>query len=448
MDRHLTNTAPLAERIRPRSLSDFAGQEHLVGKGRLLHELLKSGKLPSLILWGPPGSGKTTLATILAQAVDADFVFFSAVLAGVKEIRQIVEEAREKQVRQISTILFVDEIHRFNKSQQDAFLPHVESGLLTLIGATTENPSFNVIAPLLSRCQTLVLEPLAPEHLRTILFRALTDRQQGLGRHELTIDEEAMAALIRAADGDSRRALNFLETAALLALERNKAETDKAPAITPDIIAEAGQYKALRYDTDGEEHYNQISALHKSLRDSDPDGAIYWLARMLEAGEDPLYIARRLIRFASEDIGNADPQALQVALHCREAYHLLGSPEGELALLQSAVYLATAPKSNALYAASHKVRRDIKRTGSLPVPLHLRNAPTGLMKDLGYGSGYQYAHDSADGLVDQEHLPLELKGHLYYEPTNRGYEAIVRDRLLKWRKILKQRALDHEQKKT
>lgn len=448
MDRHLTNTAPLAERIRPRSLSDFAGQEHLVGKGRLLHELLKSGKLPSLILWGPPGSGKTTLATILAQAVDADFVFFSAVLAGVKEIRQIVEEARAKQVRQISTILFVDEIHRFNKSQQDAFLPHVESGLLTLIGATTENPSFNVIAPLLSRCQTLVLEPLAPEHLRTILFRALTDRQQGLGRHELAIDEEAMAALIRAADGDSRRALNFLETAALLALERNKAETDKAPAITPDIIAEAGQYKALRYDTDGEEHYNQISALHKSLRDSDPDGAIYWLARMLEAGEDPLYIARRLIRFASEDIGNADPQALQVALHCREAYHLLGSPEGELALLQSAVYLATAPKSNALYAASHKVRRDIKRTGSLPVPLHLRNAPTGLMKDLGYGSGYQYAHDSADGLVDQEHLPLELKGHLYYEPTNRGYEAIVRDRLLKWRKILKQRALDHEQKKT
>ncbi|RJX20483.1 MAG: replication-associated recombination protein A [Desulfobulbus sp.] len=448
MDRLHTNTVPLAERIRPRSLSDFAGQEHLVGKGRLLHELLKSGKLPSLILWGPPGSGKTTLATILAQAVDADFVFFSAVLAGVKEIRQIVEEAREKQVRQISTILFVDEIHRFNKSQQDAFLPHVESGLLTLIGATTENPSFNVIAPLLSRCQTLVLEPLAPEHLRTILFRALTDRQQGLGRHELAIDEEAMAALIRAADGDSRRALNFLETAALLALERNKAETDKAPAITPDIIAEAGQYKALRYDTDGEEHYNQISALHKSLRDSDPDGAIYWLARMLEAGEDPLYIARRLIRFASEDIGNADPQALQVALHCREAYHLLGSPEGELALLQSAVYLATAPKSNALYAASHKVRRDIKRTGSLPVPLHLRNAPTGLMKDLGYGSGYQYAHDSADGLVDQEHLPLELKGHLYYEPTNRGYEAIVRDRLLKWRKILKQRALDHEQKKT
>ncbi|MHB8788748.1 MAG: replication-associated recombination protein A [Desulfobulbaceae bacterium] len=448
MDPLFHANAPLAERIRPRTLSEFAGQEHLVGSGRLLHQLLQTRKLPSLILWGPPGSGKTSLATILAQAMDADFVFFSAVLAGVKEIRQIVEEARKKLERQVSTVLFVDEIHRFNKGQQDAFLPHVESGLITLIGATTENPSFNVIAPLLSRCQTLVLEPLAPEHLRTIITRALADRERGLGRYQLTIAEEALASLIRAADGDSRRALNFLETAALLTLESSQPDQDGTRAITQDIVAEAGQYKALRYDTDGEEHYNQISALHKSLRDSDPDGAIYWLCRMLEAGEDPLYIARRLIRFASEDIGNADPNALQVALNCREAYHILGSPEGELALLQSTVYLATAPKSNALYAASHKVRRDIRKTGTLPVPLHLRNAPTGLMKGLGYGRGYQYAHDSADGLVDQEHLPQELKGQTYYEPTTRGYEAIVRDRLLKWRKILKQRAHDHEQKKS
>jgi putative ATPase len=448
MNPFLHANTPLAERIRPRTLSEFAGQEHLVGSGRLLHQLLQTGKLPSLILWGPPGSGKTSLANILAHAVDADFVFFSAVLAGVKEIRQIVEEAKKKLAQQISTVLFVDEIHRFNKSQQDAFLPHVESGLLTLIGATTENPSFNVIAPLLSRCQTLVLEPLAPEHLRIIITRALNDRERGLGGYELAIDEEALAALIRAADGDSRRALNFLETAALLTLEASQPGQDGTRIITGDIVAEAGQYKSLRYDPDGEEHYNQISALHKSLRDSDPDGAIYWLSRMLVAGEDPLYIARRLIRFASEDIGNADPHALQVALNCREAYHILGSPEGELALLQSTVYLATAPKSNALYAASHKVRRDIRKTGSLPVPLHLRNAPTGLMKDLGYGQGYQYAHDSSDGLVDQEHLPLELKGQTYYEPTNRGYEAIVRDRLLKWRKILKQRAHDHEQKKS
>jgi len=448
MDPFVNANTPLAERMRPRTLSEFAGQEHLVGNGRLLHQLLQTRKLPSLLLWGPPGSGKTSLANILARSVDADFVFFSAVLAGVKEIRQIVEEARKKLTRKVSTVLFVDEIHRFNKSQQDAFLPHVESGLITLIGATTENPSFNVIAPLLSRCQTLVLEPLAPEHLRTIITRALTGRERGLGLSKLTIDDEALAALIGAADGDSRRALNFLETAALLTLESSQPDQEGSRVITADIVAEAGQNKALRYDPDGEEHYNQISALHKSLRDSDPDGAIYWLSRMLEAGEDPLYIARRLIRFASEDIGNADPHALQVALNCREAFHLLGSPEGELALLQSAVYLATAPKSNALYAASHKVRRDIRKTGSLPVPLHLRNAPTGLMKELGYGHGYRYAHDNPDALVDQEHLPSELKGQTYYEPSTRGYEAIVRDRLLKWRKILKQRAHDHEQNKS
>ncbi|HHO48735.1 MAG TPA: replication-associated recombination protein A [Desulfobacteraceae bacterium] len=444
----LDSSTPLAERIRPRSLEEFAGQEHLVGPGRLLHQLIQTRRLPSLLLWGPPGSGKTTLATILAQAVDAHFVFFSAVLSGVKEIRQIVEEARRKREQNIDTVLFVDEIHRFNKSQQDAFLPHVESGLLTLIGATTENPSFNVIAPLLSRCQTLVLEPLAPEHIRSILLRALRDPDRGLGAYNFSIDDEGLDALVRHADGDSRRGLNCLETAAVLAAEASRTSNNDQPRITAELVAEAAQHRPLRYDAGGEEHYNQISALHKSLRDSDPDGAVYWLARMLEAGEDPLHIARRLIRFASEDIGNADTNALHVSLNCRAAYHLLGSPEGELALLQAAVYLATAPKSNALYAADNKVRRDIAGTGALPVPLHLRNAPTKLMKDIGYGRNYQYAHDNRDALVDQEHLPPELKGRTYYEPTNRGYEATIRDRLMKWRKILQQRANEYERKKS
>jgi putative ATPase len=397
-----------------------------------------------MILWGPPGSGKTTLATILANSVDADFVFFSAVLAGVKDIRRIVAAADQKKEKDISTILFVDEIHRFNKSQQDAFLPHVENGLLTLIGATTENPSFHVIAPLLSRCQTLILKPLAPEDLKIIITRALRDEKKGLGSYGFTLKDGAVDTLVRYADGDSRRALNCLETAATLTLEAGKDMDEKPLSITAETIFEAGQYRGLKYDTDGEEHYNQISALHKSLRDSDPDGAMYWLGRMLEAGEDPLYVARRLIRFASEDIGNADPQALQVALNCREAYHILGSPEGELALMQAAAYLATAPKSNALYMAGRKIVSDINRTGSLPVPKHLRNAPTRLMKDMGYGKGYQYAHDDRDGLVAQEHLPLELKGQKYYIPTTRGYEGIIRERLIKWRKILQDRARKHD----
>ena len=447
MTRHLQFNTPLAERVRPGSLQDFFGQEHLVGQGRLLHQLILSRKLPSMLLWGPPGSGKTTLATILAQSVEAEFIFFSAVLAGVKDIRKIVDTAEQKREENRNTVLFVDEIHRFNKGQQDAFLPHVESGLLTLIGATTENPSFNVIAPLLSRCQTLVLEPLTPENIKSILLRAVSDKENGLGEFNLLLEEDGIGSLIQYADGDSRRALNCLETATVLALEGAKNDDDTGVLITPELIREAGQHRNLRYDTGGEEHYNQISALHKSLRDSDPDGALYWLSRMIEAGEDPLYIARRLIRFASEDVGIAEPLALQVALNCREAYHILGSPEGELALVQATVYLATAPKSNALYLASKKVRKDIRETGTLPVPLHLRNAPTKLMKDIGYGKGYQYAHDSRDALVEQEHLPDALAGRSYYTPTERGYEAIIRDRLIKWRKILKERAREHERQK-
>ncbi|OGQ95438.1 MAG: AAA family ATPase [Deltaproteobacteria bacterium RIFOXYD12_FULL_57_12] len=433
----IQHSAPLAERMRPQRLDDFVGQEELLGQDRLLRRLVDQKSIPSLLLWGPPGSGKTTLARILARSTGADFVFFSAVLAGVKEIREIVVQAREKQEKDgIATILFVDEIHRFNKSQQDGFLPHVESGLLTLIGATTENPSFHVIAPLLSRCRVLVLKPLAPADLRIILQRALTDAEYGLGARPMQISDEALDHLCAMADGDARRALNNLQVAASLALP----DSVGAPTmITMETVREASQRTSLRYDDGGEEHYNLISALHKSLRDSDPDGALYWLARMLAAGEEPLYIARRLIRFASEDVGNADPQALTLTISCRDAYHTLGSPEGELALVQATVYLATAPKSNALYVAHGRVLRDIRQTGSLPVPLHLRNAPTRLMRELDYGKGYQYAHDQDDALAAQEHLPPELAGRTWYEPTNRGYEAVVKDRLTKWRQILKQR---------
>lgn len=433
---------PLAERMRPQNIEDFIGQEELLGENKLLRQLMKQKTIPSLLLWGPPGTGKTTLAGIIARRVNADFVFFSAVLSGVKEVRQVVEKARKRREQDgVGTILFVDEIHRFNKSQQDGFLPHVESGLLTLIGATTENPSFQVIAPLLSRCRVLVLKPLNKENLQNIILRALSDQQNGLGRLNLQIDDDALDHLCLMADGDARMALNSLEVAASLVYDA-QISGKKSIKITLHAAEEACQRRSLRYDKDGEEHYNLISALHKSMRDSDPDGALYWLARMLAAGEEPLYIARRLIRFASEDVGNADPQALPLAISCRDSYHFLGSPEGELALVQATIYLATAPKSNALYTAYNSVMRDINRTGSLSVPLHLRNAPTALMKKLDYGRGYQYAHDQAHGIVEQEHLPPELRGRNYYRPTNRGYEAIVKDRLTKWRQILKKRRLE------
>ncbi|MCI5165226.1 MAG: replication-associated recombination protein A [Candidatus Electrothrix sp. GM3_4] len=436
---------PLAERMRPVSLDDFFGQEHLVGSGRLLHELIRNGKIPSLLLWGPPGSGKTTLASILAHSIKADFIFFSAVLSGVKEIRKIVAETKgKKEGAERPTILFVDEIHRFNKNQQDALLPHVENGLLTLIGATTENPAFEVIAPLLSRCQLLLLQPLAVENIISILQRALQNKATGLGDYDIMMEREVAEMIARAADGDCRRALNYLETAAILIV---KQESDTPQAITRQTILEVVQGQTLHYDRAGEEHYNLISALHKSLRDSDPDGACYWLGRMLISGEDPLYIARRLIRFASEDVGVSDPRALDVAISCRRAYDMLGSPEGELALYQATIYLATAPKSNALYLTEKKIKEEILRSGALPVPLHLRNASTGLMEEIGYGKGYQYAHDAENGLVAQEHLPDKLAGKRFYQPTERGFEAVIHDRLSKWRKILQQRAQQQRKKK-
>jgi putative ATPase len=426
----------LAERARPTCIEEFVGQEHLLGEDKLLRKLIDSKYFPSLILWGPPGTGKTTLARILARSSGSHFVFFSAVLAGVKEIRQIVEEAKKLREQEgIKTLLFVDEIHRFSKSQQDAFLPHVESGLLTIIGATTENPSFQVIAPLLSRCRVLVLKSLSKDNIREIVNRAANDSRMGFGDKNLEIDGKALEHLVAMADGDARIALNSLEVAVAIAT----ADKSKTARITLEIAEEAIQQRSLRYDKGGEEHYNLISALHKSLRDSDPDGSLYWLCRMLYAGEDPLYVARRLIRFASEDIGNADPQALAITINARDSYRQLGSPEGELALAQAVIYLATAPKSNAIYTAYSMVMQDIKKTGSLAVPMHIRNAPTKLMKDLGYGKGYKYAHDQPHALVEQDHLPDELKGKRYYTPSNRGHEALIKDRLTKWRALLKNR---------
>jgi putative ATPase len=426
-----TANAPLAERMRPDSLEEFVGQAHLLGEGKPLRRAIEYDRLTSLILWGPPGTGKTSLAQIIARHTHAYFVALSAVLAGVKDIRAVIEEARRQRQRLGKrTLLFIDEIHRFNKAQQDALLPHVERGELIFIGATTENPSFEVIAPLLSRTRVFTLLPLTPDDVATLLERALEDSIRGLGKTPVRLEAAARDLLVSLANGDARVALNILEFAYLTA----EPAADGRCLLDSHCIEEAAQQRTLLYDKSGEEHYSLISALHKSLRGSDPDAALYWLGRMLEAGEDPLYVVRRLIRFASEDIGNADPQALLVAVAAMQAVHFVGMPEGNLALAQATVYLATAPKSNALYTAYTKVQEDIQHTQALPVPMHLRNAPTPLMRELGYGRGYKYPHDYPDRHVIETYLPENLLGRVYYEPVDDGHERVIRQRLQRWRK--------------
>jgi putative ATPase len=418
--------APLADRMRPRSLDEVAGQEHLLGSGRPLRQVLERGLLHSLILWGPPGTGKTTLARLAAGVAGAEFVAFSAVTSGIREIKDVIASVeRQRAVRGRRTILFVDEIHRFNKAQQDAFLPHVEGGTIVLIGATTENPSFEVNSALLSRAKVYVLEPLTPDAIRTILQRALADRERGLGDLHALADEAALTAIAVYANGDARIALNLLEQA----VSGLRPDESGARRLTADALAHLIERRTLLYDKSGEEHFNLISALHKSLRNSDADAGVYWLARMLEAGEDPLYVARRLVRFASEDVGNADPRALEVALAAKEAVHFLGMPEANTALAQAAIYLAAAPKSNAVYLAYGAAARDALTDVASPVPLHLRNAPTGLMKGLGYGAGYKYAHDEPEGVADMRCLPEHLEGRRYYRPTDRGVEARIKEAL-------------------
>lgn len=422
---------PLADRMRPVDLDTLVGQDHLLGPGKLLRSAIEKDKLFSMILWGPPGTGKTTLAKIIGAKKTNHFVSFSAVLSGVKDIKKVIEEAqRQERYHQRKTILFVDELHRFNKAQQDAFLPHVEKGLIILIGATTENPSFEINSALLSRCKVFVLKKLSISDLKGVLTRALTDREKGLGNESVEIEETIIDMISQGAHGDARVAMNHLE----LLVQACPQDSRGIKVIETQWVEALLEVKPHLYDKEGEEHYNLISAFHKSLRGSDPDAALYWLVRMLEAGEDPLYIARRMVRFASEDIGNADPQALQVAVTAMQAFNFVGLPEGNLALAQAAVYLATAPKSNALYTAYRDVQKDIQRTLSLSVPLHLRNAPTKLMKELGYGKGYKYPHDFPGRYVEENYLPEDLKGRIYYRPSNQGYEGEIRKRLDKWRK--------------
>ena len=430
---------PLADRMRPKNLGKFVGQFHAVGKGTLIYHAIKQDRIFSMILWGPPGCGKTTLARIFSAETRCHFVHFSAVLSGVKDIRAVIEDAKNQQkLFRKRTVLFVDEIHRFNKAQQDAFLHHVESGLITLIGATTENPSFEVISPLMSRCRLITLKALTSDDIAVIIENALKDTERGLGNMNLIMEKDALSHLIRIADGDARAALNGLETVAYLVISgMDASKTGNPVKITLQVLENALEKKALLYDKSGEEHFNLISAFHKSLRGSDPDAAVYWLGRMLTAGEDPFYIVRRMVRFASEDIGNADPNALGVALNAMEAFKFLGHPEGELALAQAAIYLGTAPKSNSIYKTYGKIKEAVDSYGALPVPLHIRNAPTKLMKKLGYGKDYKYAHDHKDAYISQDYLPEKLQGISFYAPTERGYEKTIKQRLDAWRNLKK-----------
>jgi len=424
---------PLAERMRPRSLAEFIGQEEILAPGKPLREAIERDLLQSIILWGPPGTGKTTLARVIADMTRARFVAFSAVLAGIKEIRDVMAGAEQtRQAMGRRTIVFIDEIHRFNKAQQDAFLPRVEAGDIVLIGATTENPSFEINAALLSRSRVFVLRALTQEEVALLLRRALADSERGFGKLKIDIEDGVIDAIARFANGDARTALNLLELAVSGAPRTSDPDGEERRRIDLALVQQVMQRRTLLYDKSGEEHYNLMSALHKSMRNSDPDASVYWLARMVESGEDPLYIARRLMRFASEDIGNADPQALTVAVAAKDAVHFIGMPEGNTALAQVVLYLATAPKSNAVYRAYVQAAEDATQDIAEPVPLHLRNAPTPLMRELKYGKDYRYAHDEPDGISDMECLPPSLQGRRYYTPTDRGFEAEIERRLKEW----------------